>query len=117
MAAHAPSPQRRLVGGLNAVLLGSALAGVGLLAGSWSAAQAQDQDPAQAQAQAVIKSSCPLVVPPDQSLLQPKRISPDQVKGKNAMGCLSPADAVYRADGCPLRLCGANAGVIQLPAP
>jgi hypothetical protein len=33
------------------------------------------------------------------------------------MGCLSPADAVYGADGCPLRLCGADAGVIQLPEP
>jgi hypothetical protein len=39
------------------------------------------------------------------------------VVGKNARGCLSPADAVYRLDGCPQRLCGSNAGVIQLPPP
>ena len=50
-------------------------------------------------------------------MLQPRRIQPDQVKGKNAMGCLSPADAVYGADGCPLRLCNPDAGVIQLPPP
>jgi hypothetical protein len=57
------------------------------------------------------------VVPANQRELQPKRIQPQQVKAKNALGCLSPADAVYGADGCPLRLCGAGAGVIQLPEP
>ena len=66
---------------------------------------------------ALAQAVCPLVVPADQSFFQPKRIKPDQVQGKNAMGCLSPADAVYGADGCPLRMCGANAGVIQLPEP
>lgn len=73
--------------------------------------------PRPAHAQALPKPSCPLVVPPSQKLLQPRRIQPEQVKAKNAMGCLSPADAVYGADGCPLRLCGLNAGVIQLPEP
>lgn len=66
---------------------------------------------------ALAQSACPLVVPADQSFVQPKRIKPEEVKDKNAMGCLSPADAVYGADGCPLRMCGANAGVIQWPAP
>jgi hypothetical protein len=55
------------------------------------------------------------VVPPDQSVLQPRKISPEQVKAKNGMGCLSPADAIYGPNGCPLRLCGPDAGVIQLP--
>ena len=55
------------------------------------------------------------MVPPDQSVLQPRKISPEQVKAKNGMGCLSPADAIYGPNGCPLRLCGPDAGVIQLP--
>ena len=100
MAAHTPSPPTRL-------LLGLAIAGVGLLGGFQG----------QAQAQALPKPPCPLVVPASQKLLQPRRIQPNQVQAKNAMGCLSPADAVYGADGCPLRICGAEAGVIQLPAP
>jgi len=61
--------------------------------------------------------SCRLVVPPNNSELQPKRINTSQVAGKNAGGCLSPSDAIYGADGCPIKLCGANAGVIPLPAP
>ena len=107
MAARRPSlPTHRLLG-LDAVLLSVALAGTGMLEAS--------QRPARAQA--VPKPSCPLVVPPSQTLFQPRRIQADQVKAKNAMGCLSPADAVYGADGCPLRLCGPDAGVIQLPEP
>jgi len=39
------------------------------------------------------------------------------VASKNALGCLSPADGIYGPDGCPLRLCGPEAGVIQLPLP
>ena len=96
MAAHTPSPQAQL-------LLGLAIAGGGLL-GSFNG-----------QAQALPKPSCPLVVPASQKLLQPRRIQSNQVQAKNAMGCLSPADAMYGADGCPLRMCGADAGVIQLP--
>ena len=98
MAAHTPSFSRRL-------LLGLAIAGVGLL-GSLQG---------QVQAQGLPKPSCPLVVPASQKLLQPRSIQPNQVQAKNAMGCLSPADAVYGADGCPLRICGAEAGVIELP--
>jgi hypothetical protein len=98
MAAHTPSPHARL-------LLGLAIAGAGLLGGIQGHAQAQ----------ALPKPPCPLVVPPSQKLLQPRRIQANQVQAKNAMGCLSPADAVYGADGCPLRMCGTEAGVIQLP--
>ncbi len=50
-------------------------------------------------------SSCPLLVPSQVSFLQPKRLKPEEVKAKNAAGCLSPADAIYGANGCPLRLC------------
>jgi len=107
MAAHPLSPQTRLLMGLDAVVLGLAIAGGGLLGGF----------PGQAQAQGLPKPSCPLVVSPSQKLFQPRRIQPNQVQAKNAMGCLSPADAVYGADGCPLRMCGSNAGVIQLPEP
>ncbi len=49
--------------------------------------------------------SCPLLVPPRESFLQPLRLTPAQVPRKNAAGCLSAADAVYRADGCPEKLC------------
>jgi hypothetical protein len=68
-------------------------------------------------AQERMAGSCPLVVPARNSDLQPRRIQPSQVPGKNAGGCLSPSDAIYGPDGCPLKLCGANAGVIPLPAP
>ena len=98
MAAHTTSFSRRL-------LLGLAIAGVGLL-GSLQG---------QVQAQGLPKPSCPLVVPASQKLFKPRSIQPNQVQAKNAMGCLSPADAVYGADGCPLRICGAEAGVIELP--
>mgnify|MGYP006879000059 CR=1 FL=1 len=98
MAAHTPSPPKRL-------LLGLVIAGGGLLGGFQALAQAQG----------LPKPPCQSVVPPSQKLLQPRRIQPNQVQAKNAMGCLSPADAVYGADGCPLRMCGAEAGVIQLP--
>ncbi len=60
-------------------------------------------------------NGCPLVVPASQAELQPLRIRPSQVAAKNAMGCLSPADAIYRPNGCPQRLCGRNSGVLQLP--
>ncbi len=62
-------------------------------------------------------NGCPLIVPASQAELHPRRIRPSQVAGKNARGCLSPADAIYGPDGCPPRLCGGNAGVIQLPPP
>ncbi|EAQ74133.1 MULTISPECIES: hypothetical protein [unclassified Synechococcus] len=50
-------------------------------------------------------ASCPLLVPLKDSVLQPLRIQPRQVPRKNAGGCLSAADALYSADGCPLKLC------------
>jgi len=59
---------------------------------------------------------CPVLASPgSQALLQPMRLPPQQVKAKNAMGCLSPNDAIYGPDGCPLRFCGANSGVFKLP--
>ena len=99
--------------GSDAIRLGTGTLGAGLLAAGLLGIFLGT-----AQAQGLLQpSSCPLVVPPSQKLLQPRRIQPDQVQAKNAMGCLSPADAVYGADGCPLRLCGPDAGVIQLPEP
>jgi hypothetical protein len=68
-------------------------------------------------AQSARTSGCPLVVPPSQAELQPLRLRPERVASKNALGCLSPADGIYGPDGCPLRLCGPEAGVIQLPLP
>ena len=62
-----------------------------------------------------LAGSCPLLVAPSNSEFQPKRIQPSQVAAKNAAGCLSPGDAIYGPDGCPIKLCGANAGVIPLP--
>jgi hypothetical protein len=72
---------------------------------------------APALAQYLPGNGCPLIVPASQPELQPLRIRPGQVAGKNARGCLSPADAIYAPNGCPQRLCGGNAGVIQLPPP
>lgn len=70
-----------------------------------------------AAAQNVITGGCPLLVPASQRDLQPKRLPAGQVAAKNRQGCLSPHDAVYGPDGCPQRLCGPEAGVIQLPVP
>lgn len=60
---------------------------------------------------------CPLVVPAREAMLQPLRIDPALVPLKNRMGCLSAADALYGKDGCPVRLCGENQGVMPLPGP
>jgi hypothetical protein len=60
--------------------------------------------------------ACPLVVPPQEQLLQPLRIAPAQVAQKNRLGCLSAADAIYGPDGCPSQLCGRKRG-FQLPLP
>jgi hypothetical protein len=59
---------------------------------------------------------CPLVVKPSDAAVQPLWIPPSQVKAKNSLGCLSGADAIYGADGCPTKLCGAGTGVIPMPA-
>lgn len=59
---------------------------------------------------------CPLLVPGSDYALQPLRIQPSQVARKNAVGCLSPADAaVYGPDGCPVKLCQAPQGTMPLP--
>jgi hypothetical protein len=68
-----------------------------------------------AQAQQRLAGQCPLIVPKAQQILQPRRIPPGQVTGKNAMGCLSAADAIYGNDGCPIKLCGEGSGAFQLP--
>ncbi|MFY8150316.1 MAG: hypothetical protein ACOVNL_14010 [Prochlorococcaceae cyanobacterium] len=59
---------------------------------------------------------CPLVVPASQKVVQPLRLRPSQVASKNALGCLSQFDAIYGANGCPLRLCPSGSGAYQLPA-
>jgi hypothetical protein len=66
---------------------------------------------------ALVPSPCKQVVPPGQSVLQPLKIRPDQVPLKNRLGCLSPADALYGPDGCPVRLCGPTKGVFLLGPP
>ena len=68
-----------------------------------------------AQAQQRLAEQCPLIVPAESSTIQPRRILPSQVAGKNAMGCLSPSDAIYGADGCPVKMCGQQAGAFPLP--
>jgi hypothetical protein len=59
---------------------------------------------------------CRLIVPVKDAPLQPLHLHPAQVPLKNSFGCLSAADAVYGADGCPKRLCGtAKGSQISLP--
>jgi len=62
-------------------------------------------------------SRCPLIVKPVNAVFQPLPIQPSQVEAKNRAGCLSPGDAVYGPDGCPIRLCRDGGGVIPLPGP
>ncbi len=112
--------QDRLQVAPNLLALGSALLLAGLLGAPEApaaAAPALGQIPAQGQPGAGQLqglygddlprqgSRCPLLVPSDMPFLQPKRLKPGEVKAKNASGCLSPADAIYGADGCPLKLC------------
>jgi len=56
-------------------------------------------------AEGLAQATCPLLVPRQESFLQPKRLQPAEVPRKNAAGCLSPADAVYGPNGCPRKLC------------
>ena len=58
-------------------------------------------------------SSCPAIVSIGD--VQPMRLSPAEVAAKNKLGCLSPNDAIYGADGCPTRLCGQSRGTVPLP--
>lgn len=95
-----------------------ALAGLALGLGlACSGARAQAPSPNQPLAiDGLPPPPCPLLVPASDSALQPLRIQPSQVAGKNAMGCLSPADAaVYGPDGCPVKLCHAPQGSVPLP--
>ncbi len=61
-------------------------------------------------------SRCPLIVKPANAVFQPLPIPPRQVAAKNRAGCLSPGDAIYGPDGCPIRLCRDGGGVIPLPS-
>lgn len=58
-------------------------------------------------------NSCPAIVLVGD--IQPMRLLPSQVAAKNKLGCLSPNDAIYGADGCPTRLCGQSNGAVPLP--
>lgn len=83
------------------------------------AAQAQPVSPNQPRAiqyTGITPPPCPLIVPAREFATQPLRIAPAAVAAKNAVGCLSPADAVYGADGCPVRLCSASAGTVPMPS-
>jgi hypothetical protein len=60
-------------------------------------------------------NSCPRLVKAGSGDVEPLAIAPADVAAKNRLGCLSPADAIYGADGCPLRLCRADQGVVPLP--
>ena len=83
------------------------LASLVLLVGGGGAVQASQE----------LSGGCPRLQPNNPTAVQPLRIPASEVEAKNARGCLSEADAIYGADGCPMKLCGKNAGVIQLPAP
>lgn len=89
------------------VLMRSLLAALPLMLGAPVSALAQQPlaVPPLSSAPWVPGASCPLLVPLKDSVLQPLRIQPRQVPRKNAGGCLSAADALYSADGCPLKLC------------
>lgn len=87
--------------------LSTLISGLALLSLAGTAAAASQE----------LGGGCPRLDPTNPTAVQPLRIPPAQVAGKNARGCLSEADAIYGPDGCPLRLCGKDAGVLQLPAP
>ncbi len=93
------------------------ITGLGLVLGLGAAAHAQRPSPNQPMAiEGLPPEPCPLLVPRADYALQPLRIKPSQVAAKNAMGCLSPADAaVYGPDGCPVKLCKAPQGTMPLP--
>lgn len=95
------------------VLLAASLIGTCQLGGS--ALAAPQPSPARGGLAPLSGRACRLLVPVSQSELQPLRIRPEQVAEKNARGCLSPADAIYGPDGCPLKLCGKNQGVVPIP--
>jgi hypothetical protein len=96
-------------------------AGLGLLTQATAPAPvlAQDRSPNQPEAiptrSGLTPPPCPRIGPT--GTIQPLRIQPQQVKAKNARGCLSAEDAVYGPDGCPIRFCGQRTPRLQLPAP
>lgn len=102
-----PRPRRWWALALGCLCLG--------LAGT--AAHAQQPSPNQPMAiEGLPAEPCPLLVPGSDRALQPLRIQPSQVARKNAVGCLSPADAaVYGPDGCPVKLCHPPQGTVPLP--
>jgi hypothetical protein len=57
--------------------------------------------------------SCPAIVDQAAGSIQPMRLPPAEVATKNKLGCLSPYDAIYGADGCPTRLCGQTQGAVE----
>lgn len=61
-------------------------------------------------------NSCPAIVNVNAGDIQPMRLPTTEVAAKNKLGCLSPNDAIYGADGCPQRLCGQHQGAVPLPA-
>ena len=61
----------------------------------------------------VTPGGCPWLVSSSDYLYQPTKISPQRVADKNARGCLSKMDAIYGADGCPLRFCHRS----EIPTP
>ncbi len=110
-----------LMGITNLIALAAALAAVLVVPSPPDAAAQESPSPNQPLAidgeAALVPSPCRLVVPPGQSVLQPLKIRPEQVPLKNRLGCLSPADAIYGPDGCPVRLCGPTKGVFPLTPP
>ena len=107
--------------GMGVVVRVAAGVGVGV---TWSAPGARAQEspsPNQPVAidgpAALVPSPCKLVVPKSEAVVQPMKIRPADVPLKNRLGCLSPADAVYGPDGCPVRLCGPTKGVFPLTSP
>ncbi len=96
--------------------LALALAGLALVLSGLSA-RAQSPSPNQPLAiDGLPPPPCPLLVPGSDYALQPLRIQPSQVARKNAVGCLSPADAaLYGPDGCPVKLCHPPQGTVPLP--
>jgi len=109
---------------LRPLLVAVAAALIGVVTGGNAQAQSQGglelikggSTPASIQGLQILNSlNCPLLVKPSQAQQQPMWIPPSQVAAKNKLGCLSPADALYGADGCPRQLCSAGQGVIPLP--
>ena len=96
--------------------LALALAGFSLVLAGLSA-RAQSPSPNQPLAiDGLPPPPCPRLVPDSDAALQPLRIQPSQVARKNAVGCLSPADAaLYGPDGCPVKLCHPPQGTVPLP--